>query len=367
MTATVEGHHTVRHLRTGAPDPFANITPNWFAAVMGTGIIAIALAGLPVAVPGAPDLAAGLWLVTCAVLASVIAATAVHWHRHPDRARRHLVHPVFAHFYGAVPMALMTVGTGAVLAGRHLVGLRAALELDWVLWTVGTAGGLVTMVGVPAVLRARHIAGTPFPGWLIAVVPPVVSGAAGAQLASHCAGAPRVAMVIASYLLVSLGLVASGITVAPVARHLLRHGLGGPAVVPTLWILLGPLGQSITACTALGRLAGPDGRLVGLVYACAVGPLAAAGIVLASAVTARQAARGLPFGLSWWSFTVPLGTCVTAASGLSGVTGSASLRVTALALCAALLGAWCVVARRTVAGIISGELLRLTTAPSQPD
>ena len=40
-------------------------------------------------------------------------------------------------------MALMTVGAGAVLVGKSLIGLRAAVDLDWVLWTAGTVGGLV--------------------------------------------------------------------------------------------------------------------------------------------------------------------------------------------------------------------------------
>ncbi|HEY9423931.1 MAG TPA: hypothetical protein VIP54_03940, partial [Microterricola sp.] len=31
---------------------FANITPNWFASVMGTGIVAIAAATLPLQSPG---------------------------------------------------------------------------------------------------------------------------------------------------------------------------------------------------------------------------------------------------------------------------------------------------------------------------
>ena len=37
-------------------------TPNWFAATMGTGVLALALAQLPVANPGLHAIAEGLWL-----------------------------------------------------------------------------------------------------------------------------------------------------------------------------------------------------------------------------------------------------------------------------------------------------------------
>lgn len=39
-----------------------------------------------------------------------------------------------AQFYGAPPMALLTVGAGSVLIGHSLLGERAAVDLDWVLW-----------------------------------------------------------------------------------------------------------------------------------------------------------------------------------------------------------------------------------------
>ena len=50
------------------------------------------------------------WLLTL--------ATAVHWLRCPEYARRHHHDPAMAPFYGAPPMALLTVGAGALLVGR---------------------------------------------------------------------------------------------------------------------------------------------------------------------------------------------------------------------------------------------------------
>ncbi len=41
-------------------------------------------------------------------------------------------------FYGAPPMALLTVGAGALLLGPAVIGAHTALVVDAVLWPLGT-------------------------------------------------------------------------------------------------------------------------------------------------------------------------------------------------------------------------------------
>ena len=134
----------------------ANVTPNWFASVMGTGIVANAAVTLPVELPGLRQAAIGVWLLASAMLLFFLTATVLHWVRHPAAARAHHADPVMAHFYGAPPMALLTVGAGTLLIGRDVVGLRAAVAIDAVLWTVGTIAGLVSAVAVPYLAFTRH-------------------------------------------------------------------------------------------------------------------------------------------------------------------------------------------------------------------
>src|SRR5271170_2192405 len=176
-----------------------NIGPNWFASVMGTGIVAIAGATLPVHVPGLRVFAEMVW-VFAAVLLVVLVVVGGHWLRHPTVARTHARNPQMAHFYGAAPMALMTVGGGAVLVGEGLIGERIAVDLDWVLWTAGTLGGLFTAVSIPFLMFTRHDVepDAAFGGWLMPVVPPMVSAATGALLLSHMA-AGRPTMLYGCY------------------------------------------------------------------------------------------------------------------------------------------------------------------------
>ena len=72
------------------------------------------------------------------------------------------------------------------------------------------------------------------------------------------------------------------------------------------------------------------------------------------------------FALTWWSFTFPVGTCVTGTSQLAMHTGLPMFQWSAVVLFTALLIMWCVVLVRTAKGSLHGSLLTpamVSTAP----
>lgn len=86
--------------------------PSWFAAVMGTGIVANAAVTLPRSFPGLRTFATVVWLGAALLLILL----AVGYLR--QRALRvHAADPVAAQFFGAPPVALLTVGAGALVLG----------------------------------------------------------------------------------------------------------------------------------------------------------------------------------------------------------------------------------------------------------
>ena len=347
----------------------AAIGPNWFASVMGTSIVATAATSLPTQVPGQRVVAEAVWALAGLLLLAVCAATAAHWLRHPDRARQHLADPVMAHFYGAPPMALLAWGAATITAGGGLIGNAAAVRVDAALWLLGTALGLASAVTVPYAAFTRHTGAdhAAFGGWLMPVVPPMVSAATGAALVPHTpAGQLRSTLVALCYGLFGVSLLASLVVITLLWGRLARHGVGAPAAVPTLWIVLGPLGQSVTAVNALGaqaHLALPSPyaaafRALGLVYGLPVWGFALMWAALATAVTVRTARAHLPFSLTWWSFTFPVGTVVTGTSALARTSGLTLFTAAAAALFVVLVGAWATVAVRTARGVWTGALLR---------
>ncbi|BFO20065.1 hypothetical protein SHKM778_64530 [Streptomyces sp. KM77-8] len=80
-------------------------------------------------------------------------------------------------------------------------------------------------------------------------------------------------------------------------------------------------------------------------------------LCLAAALVVRAWRRGMRFAMTWWSFTFPVGTCVTGAGALAARTGLVAYDVLALALYALLVAAWAVAARCTARGLVSGALL----------
>ncbi|GAB3768583.1 tellurite resistance protein TehA-like permease [Nocardioides ginsengisegetis] len=343
----------VRPLAPGRSSVLDSFGPNWFATVMGTGIVATAGATLPFVAPGLADLTAAVWALDALVLLVVGGATVRHWLRRPDVARAHAYDPAMAHFYGAPAMALMTVGAGAVLAGEPLVGTHAAVALDALLWTAGSVLGLATTVLVPRAARARgdYRLEAASATWLMPVVPPMVSAATGPLLLSHLPDGPaRRALGAACVAMFALALLASMPVVAALLKRLARHGRGPAATVPTLWIVLGPLGQSVTAAHALSA-SGAMPPSFGLRYGLPTLLLAGAWATFAAAATVRAARDGLPFTMAWWSFTFPVGTVVTGTSALAAATGAQALAVASGVLYLALLAAWATVATRTLGSL----------------
>nr|WP_221380805.1 TDT family transporter [Actinoplanes polyasparticus] len=322
--------------------------PNWFASVMGTGIVAVAAATLPVHLPGLHAFATVMWLLATLLLATVIVAFA-------RRGTTHGADPVLVQFWGAPPMALMTVGAGTLLLGPGSIAVTAS----FVLWSAGTVLGLIVAVAVPYRMMTRP--GTApdaaFGGWLMPVVPPMVSAATGALLVPHVPDGRDLLLVC--YALAGISLIASLVVITQIWTRLVNHQVGAARMVPTLWIVLGPLGQSVTAFHLLGRSAEgvlPDlyasgAQMLAVLYGVPVLGFALFWAALATAITVRTARDGLPFSLTWWSFTFPVGTVVTATGGLATRTGSPVLTVLAVTLFAVLLTAWAIVATRTLRGV----------------
>jgi C4-dicarboxylate transporter/malic acid transport protein len=345
-----------------------HLGPNWYAAVMGTAGLASAGAAVPVRIAGLRTVCAGVWALSLVMLVVLLAARVLHWSHHRDRARAHLADPAVAPFYGCPPMALLAVGGGALAVGRDWTGLRAAVVLDGVLFTAGTVAGLAAAVVVPYLMTVRFRAAPEraTPVWLLPLVAPMVSAALGPALVPHLPpGQPRQTLLLACPAMFGLSLLAVLLMLPLVFGRLVTGGPLPLALTPTLFLVLGPLGQSVTAAgnfadAAPGVLPAPYGeglRLFAVLYGVPVMGFALLWLVLAGAHVVRARRRGMGFAMTWWAFTFPVGTCVTGAAGLARHTGPAAFAGLADVLFVALVLAWAAAAAGTVRGLVRGELL----------
>ncbi|MER7899977.1 TDT family transporter [Streptomyces sp. NPDC096046] len=340
--------------------------PNWYATVMGTAVVATAGAALPSNVPGLRGALTGVWALSLLLLLAL--GRAAHWTRHRDQARAHLLDPATAPFYGCLAMALLAVGGGGLTVGRDWVGLRAAVALDAVLFTAGTVLGLAAAVAVPYLMAVRHRVepGQVTPVWLLPLVAPMVSAAVGPLLVPHLPpGQARETLLVFCFALFGLSLLATLVMLPLVFARLVTGGPLPLALTPTLFLVLGPLGQSATAVGAFADVApgvvpepySEGFGILAVLYGVPVMGFALLWFLLAAALVLRARRHGMRFSMTWWSFTFPVGTCVTGAEALGRHTGLLAYAGPALVLYAVLVAAWGTAVAGTVRGLLRGELL----------
>ncbi|GAA2413649.1 TDT family transporter [Streptomyces coeruleofuscus] len=345
-----------------------HLGPNWYATVMGTAVVATAGAALSPHVPELRGMLTGVWALSLVLLVTLLGARAVHWAHHREQARAHLLDPATAPFYGCLAMALLAVGGGALTVGRDWIGLRAAVVLDAVLFTAGTVLGLAAAVAVPFLMAVRHRAepGQATPVWLLPLVAPMVSAAVGPSLVPHLPpGQARETLLLFCVALFGLSLLATLLMLPLVFGRLVTGGPLPLALTPTLFLVLGPLGQSTTAAGAFADVApgvvpAPYSQgfgVLAVLYGVPVMGFALLWFCLATALVLRARRHGMRFSMTWWSFTFPVGTCVTGAEALGRHTGLVAYAGPAVVLYAVLVAAWGTAAVGTVRGLLRGELL----------
>ncbi|NLG56127.1 MAG: C4-dicarboxylate ABC transporter [Rhodococcus sp.] len=335
------------------------MTPNWFASVMGTGIIAVvasaAAESSAVHNTGVHSIlhavAVTFWVIATLLLLVLTASYARRWLRYPQAARGDLRDPLMFPFTGAIAMAILTVGAASGSAGRGILGDTVATDVQALLWAIGTVIGIATYTAMlRRVLSAKGYPSPPVPAWLMPVVPPMVSAATGAILAAELGGGIATALTVFGYIQFGAALIGVVIVGLPLARQLRAEGIPWGPVVPTLWIPLGVVGQSVAAANLLGH--GTWARAFGVGYGFVFGTIGLVAFAAMGATTGVAVRRRLPFAPSWWSFTFPIGTCASGAIALSEAANKTTIYLAGIVLLVILGGAWMVVTAATVAALL---------------
>lgn len=359
-------------LRRLAPPPemIRQFTPNWFTATMGTGILALALNQLPVAVPGIKAVAQFLWFVNIGLFVLFSLLYLARWIWYYDSANRIFKHPVMLMFWGAIPMGLATILNGFLAFGVAHWG-ASAVHIAFVLWWIDAALALITGLVVPYFMftRQQHTIEDMTAVWLLPVVAAEVTAASGGLLIPFLADkTDGLHVLFLSYALWAVSVpLAMGILVILFLR-LTLHKLPQSDMAVSSWLSLGPIGTG-----ALGLLLlGPDAHLVMTTpHMATLAPVAEGiglfvGVILwgygvwwlvtAILTTLRYVRSGLPFNMGWWGFTFPIGVYSVATLALARQTHMTLFAVVGTLLVAVLAAFWVLVTVRTLHGAYRGFL-----------
>ncbi|RBP10551.1 C4-dicarboxylate transporter/malic acid transport protein [Roseiarcus fermentans] len=344
-------------------------TPNWFAATMGTGILALVLPQVPVVGPALSGVGQALWMVNIALFMVFSILYAARWAIFPHEARHVFGHSVVSMFFGAIPMGLATIVNGFVVFGAPLLGERA-IGIATDLWIADAAMALACGVAIPYLMftRQEHSVDQMTAVWLLPVVAAEVAAASGGLLAPHLASGAAFSVLVASYALWAYSVpVAFGILSILVLRMAL-HKLPHSSMSASSWLALGPIGTGALGLLVLGGDAPAIFAAHGLapVGAVALGIGVIGGLMLwgfglwwlllATIITIRYVREGAPFNLGWWGYTFPLGVYTAATLRLGASLDLAFFAVAGALLAVILAGAWTMVAALTIHGAWKGHL-----------
>jgi C4-dicarboxylate transporter/malic acid transport protein len=345
-----------------------NFTPNWFAATMGTGILALDLNQLPFAGHSLHLAAQTLWMANIGLFGLFSALYAARWLIFPQEAARIFAHSAMSMFLGAIPMGLATIVNGFVAFGAPLWG-HAAIEIATVLWWIDVGLSLVIGLGVPflMIIRQDHAIERMTAIWLLPVVAAEVAAVSGAGLIPHIAN-PQTALAIdvICYALWAYSVpLALGLIVILLLR-LLVHKLPHHDMAPSSWLALGPIGTGALGLLLLGadapQVFGGTGsaalvagiQAIGLVGGMVLWGYGVWWLGFAVLATIRYLRAGIDFNLGWWGFTFPLGVYTSATFALAHQTHLAMFELLASGFTAGLAVLWIIVAVRTIASALSG-------------
>ncbi|MDD1006413.1 TDT family transporter [Pseudomonas shahriarae] len=345
-------------------------TPNWFAATMGTGVLALALANLPVAIPGLHAVAEGLWLFNILLFALFTVAYAARWILFFDEARRIFGHSTVSMFFGTIPMGLATIINGFLLFGLPRWG-EGVIQFAEVLWWIDVAMSLACGVLIPYMMftRQEHSIDQMTAVWLLPVVAAEVAAASGGLLAPHLTDAhSQLVVLTTSYVLWAFSLPVAFSILTILLLRMALHKLPHENMAASSWLALGPIGTGALGMLLMGAEApaifaanglpgiGEIASGIGLVAGITLWGFGLWWMLMALLITVRYLRDGIPFNLGWWGFTFPLGVYSLATLKLASTLNLGFFSVVGCVLVTLLAVMWLIVGKRTVQGAWRGEL-----------
>jgi C4-dicarboxylate transporter/malic acid transport protein len=333
-------------------------------------VLALALAQLPLAIPGLHAIAEGLWLFNILLFSVFAAAYAARWILFFDEARRIFGHSTVSMFFGTIPMGLATIINGFLLFGLPRWG-DGVIHLAEVLWWIDVAISLACGVLIPYMMftRQEHSIDQMTAVWLLPVVAAEVAAASGGLLAPHLTDAhSQLVVLTTSYVLWAFSLPVAFSILTILLLRMALHKLPHENMAASSWLALGPIGTGALGMLLLGADApaifaanglpgmGEIASGLGLIAGITLWGFGLWWMLMALLITVRYLRDGIPFNLGWWGFTFPLGVYSLATLKLASTLNLTFFSVVGTLLVMLLAVMWLIVGKRTVQGAWRGEL-----------
>jgi len=342
-----------------------HFNPAWFAAVMGTAVIPLVLSFLNF--PGRTFLASFFFIAAIALFLIALVPWTARFFLFPADVRRDLRHPVAAHFFPTMPIALVILALDLLKYPDLFLSAETSRALAFWLWLAGSLG--IHIFALPILIRVfSHKEITPAHanfGWFIPPVSKMIIPVAGLELTELYPqaleltfGLSLVSFGIGFFLFLFVG--------AAVYHRYIYHELPMSRLAPTFFIGMVP--TAIMAAIFFKMIHLFENQVVLGIDPQIFTPLAKIAILMCWGFSAWWFVVAcimiayylryveLPYALSWWAFTFPSGALCLASAAAWQVSGFVSIYAFLLLATCFLLAVWLIVLIRTIRGIVSGKL-----------
>lgn len=346
-----------------------NFTPSWFAITMGTGIIAVLLFKLPYNGTWLYELSIIIFVFDLVLFILFCLISALRYILYPETWQAMLNHSTESLFLGTCPMSL-----GILVEMIINVCVPAwgpwAVTLAWTLWWIEVVTSVAVCFYLPFTMMSVHktdIASVTTL-WLLPIVTAIICAATGGMVAGALPN-PTHALwtLVVSYILWGIGVPLAIFTLVLYYHRLTIHKLPPPAVISSVFLPLGPLGEGGFGIMKMGEVAlrvFPEtntiipsaGQIVyvfGFLTALLMWGFALAWLAWALASFGRSRS---PFNMGWWSIVFATSVFTGSTITLGQEMPSRFFDVLGTIFTVIVVLFWIVASVYTLRGTISGAL-----------
>lgn len=286
----------------------------------------------------------------------------------PEAVRHDLHHPIAASFFPTMPIAVVVIALDLLKYPDLFFSPSTSENVAFWMWLLGSIGIYVAgFVVLPRIYQSDTIelSHANF-GWFIPPVANLLIPVGGLELAVVFPDRFELTFLL-SMVSLGIGLVLFVYVGALVYQRYVLEALPPSKFAATSFIAIAPTAIISVALFKLIRLFESGTPLE--LSAEAVRALAVLGILVAWGfaawafvmavviVASYIRSLGLPYALSWWAYTFPLGALAVSTGVVWQVTGFESVHWFYIAVVVTLFGVWITVATQTAIAVWTGKVL----------
>ncbi len=330
-----------------------NFSPAWFASVMGTGILAITSLFYSQYFGILYLLAKILFILNIAMFAILLIPWLLRWIIFTDKALSDLNHPIVSNFYPTMSVGMLVLASDFLLIGKEKLTAE-------IFWLCGTLLTVIFSFLIPYItfkenhVKIDHIN----PAWFIPPVALIVIPIAGSQFIGKSQSFLEQLFVFINYYGWGSGFF---IYLALLSICMYRFILHNPlpnTLAPTIWINLGPIGAgTVSLINLINKSIFISMREPFWVFGLIFWGFGVWWFFIAVIMTLHYVRKlKLPYAMSWWAFTFPLGAYVASSHLVSTIFKIRIIDYFGFMLYFLLLGIWSITFIRTLCNAYKGIL-----------